>query len=228
MLTHTAVAQSSETPGQSVPQPGEPWDRSVPAFRHRALLGLSYGLVDVSTRVSEASVVERDDGVTFGFESGLEERFTRFFSLAARARFSTANGERAETVGYRRSRWDFGLEPRLWVRPPRSSRIEVYLGLGSGVSLGSQTPPPRRAYEERIDGSPGYFLSACLGGTYSWQNIALFTELGYTFHSTHFETTLEPRAPGVPRVVEDRDYVDHALLISFGVVAGFGEFEPSN
>jgi hypothetical protein len=196
----------------------------VPWFRHRALVGFTYGFIGVSTQVSEESVVERDSGVTFGLEFGLEERFTRFFSLAARARFSTANSERAEAVGYRRTRWDLGLEPRWWLRPPGAIRTEMYVGVGSGVTLSSQTPPPRRAYDEQIEGDPGYVISACLGTTYSWQNIALFAELGYTLHSTHFEATLEPRAPGVPRVVEDRDYVDHALLISFGVVAGFGEF----
>jgi len=229
LLTSVALAQSSEAAARSILPPSAPAGAAAPTFRHRALVGFAFGSFDVSTQLNGQSVAEnysdQGGGGTFGFESGLEERFTRLLSLAARARFFTADTYWAQAVGYQRTRWDLGLEPRLWVRLPRARRIEGYLGLGSGVALASEKPPPRRAYDERIEGHPGYYLSVCLGATHSWENFALFTEFGYAFHATHIEATLEPRAPGVPRTIEDRDYLDHSLLFSLGIVAGFGELD---
>jgi hypothetical protein len=162
-------------------------------------------------------------------ELGLEERFTRLFSLAGRMRYFSVNNDWAVSVGYERTLLDLGLEPRLWLKPKMSGaaawRFEFYTGIGSGVTLASEKPPPRRAYDERIDGSPGYYLSTCFGATLSGAHVAMFTELGYAFHSTHVVATLEPRAPGVARTVEERDYLNHLVLFSIGIVAGFGALE---
>jgi hypothetical protein len=209
-VTRIALAQSSEGPDRPVPPPSEPAKDRALAFRHRALLGIGGGYLFTSTQLNGESVAEQDGGSssTGVFEFGLEERFTRLFSVAARARRFTTGTEWSYAVGYKRFRWDLGLEPRLWIRPKKSPglrsgfiprRVEGYAGVGSGVTLASEEPPPRRAYDERIEGHPGYCLSACIGGTLSGEHVAMFTELGYAFHSTHFDATLEPRAPGVPR-----------------------------
>ncbi len=238
-VTCVALAQSSEDAARPVPPPSEPAKARALAFRHRALLGVGGGLHEQSTKLNGESVAEgsgniRGSGNTFGFEFGLEERFTRLFSVAARARPFIAITGWADTVGYQRTRWDFGLEPRLWVRPKQttavrgdfvSRRVELYAGVGSGLSLASESPPPRRAYNERIEGRPGYYLSACIGATLSGAHVAMFTEFGYAFHSTHVVATLEPRAPGVTRMVEERDYRDHSLTFSLGIVAGYGVLE---
>lgn len=238
-LTCGALAESPKVTAQPITWPREAAKGPVPTFRHRALLGVGGGYLFTSAKVNGDNVAEESEfggssGNALVFELGLEERFTRLFSVAGRARFSTANDDWADTVGYVRTRWDFGLEPRLWIRPkavddarhnfiPR--RVEGYVGVGSGVTLASESPPPRRAYDERIDGRPGYYVSACLGGTLGNHRAALFVELGYVFHSTHVVAALEPRAPGVSRTVEERDYVDHSLLFSIGVVTGFGDLE---
>jgi hypothetical protein len=222
-LAHGALAQSSKATAQPMTWPNEPAG-PAPTFRHRALLGVAVGAVG-SAREDSTSAPN------IGLDFGLEERFTRLFSLAARGRISSWNYGWEYKLGYTRTRWDLGLEPRLWIRPlvpqPGSHhfvgrRIEGYAGVGAGVTLPSLTP---RAYDERIDGSPGYYVSACLGGTLGNRRAALFVELGYAFHSTGAVATVEPRAPGLPRTVQERDYVDHSLLFSIGVVAGFGILE---
>jgi hypothetical protein len=226
-LARGALAQSSKVTAQPMTWPNEPAG-PAPTFRHRALLGVAVGNV--------GSAIEEDSSSApnIGLDFALEERFTRLFSLAARGRISSWNYGWEYKLGYMRTRWDFGLDPRLWIRPvvPRPGRsnffprrVEGYAGVGAGVTLPSLTPPPRRAYDERIDGSPGYYISACLGGTLGNRRAALFMELGYAFHSTNAVATIEPRAPGVPRTVEERNYADHSLLFSIGIVAGFGVLE---
>jgi hypothetical protein len=222
MLTSVVLAQSPE----SVVSPGVPpatsADAPGPTFRHRALIGLTAGPLATATTVNGKRVAGWDTGSTGILEFGLEERFTRRFSVAVRARRSGTSTEWAGAVGYQRNRWDLGLEPRLWVRPPHALRIETYLGVGSGVTLTSEKAPARRAYEERIEGIPGYFFSTCIGATHGWETSALFLEVGYAFHSTRVEATFEPRAPWVERTVEDRHYADHAGLVTLGLVLGFG------
>jgi hypothetical protein len=237
MLTPVALAESSEKADRPHPPPSAPGLAFSPTFRHRALLGFAFGFVGGSTKLNGESVAEdvyQDALLNGGLDFGLEERFTRLFSLAARARVFSWHYGSSDTLGYQRSRWDFGLEPRLWIRPKSGTavgsnfiarRVEGYAGLGSGVTLASETPPPRRAYDERTEGSPGYYLSACVGTTLSGEFAALFIEFGYAFHSTHIDATLEPRAPGVPRTVEERDFVDHAFMFSIGLAAGFGVLE---
>ncbi|HEX6763974.1 MAG TPA: hypothetical protein VF103_00820 [Polyangiaceae bacterium] len=223
MVTRGARAQSSDAAARPSPPPSGSDNAPAPTFRHRAILGFAGVAFQESVKVNGESVaVHENGGGGPGFNLGLEERFTRLFSLSARARFLAANTSWGNTVGYLHTRWDLGLEPRLWFREKHVGRFEGYFGIGSGVTLASETPPLRRAYDERIESTPGYYFTAGLGGTYGWDNFALFLEAGYAFHATHFEATLEPRAPGVPLTVEDRDYFDHGMLLSFGIVAGFG------
>lgn len=232
-VTRVALAQSSERADDPVPRPSEPAKDRALAFRHRALLGVGAGWLGASTNLNGESLAgESGEGGTLGLELGVEERFTGLLSVAARARLFDATPRWARDVGYGRSRWDFGLEPRLWIGPKKTStrdlisrRVEGYAGVGSGVTLVSEEPPLRRAYAESIEGRPGYYLSACIGATLSGEHVAMFTEFGYAFHSTHVVATLEPHVPGVPRTVDERDYLDHTLTFSIGVVAGFGVLE---
>ena len=125
-------------------------------------------------------------------------------------------------MGYDRWRLDFGLEPRIWLRAtPRDPTPEVYFGLGGGLSQPFVRPPPRRAYEEEVDGPLGYYFSASVGSTLSWRHFGLFVEFCYSLHAMHLDSTLEPRVSGMSRTVDELDYIDHTLLGSFGVLAGF-------
>jgi hypothetical protein len=130
-------------------------------------------------------------------------------------------------VGYTRTRWDLGLEPRLWVTPPHAAqRLEAYFGAGFGVTLPSDDPPLHRAYTETIDSHPGYYLMPRVGGSFQFAKyVCLYLELGYAFHVTELDATLEPKIPNMPRTVEERSYVDHLLIGSFGFTSGFGEIQ---
>jgi len=213
-LPSSALAQASQGADPPIPPSSERAKGPRESFRHRALLGLTFGSVSSALNDSPAAM-------NGGLDFGLEERFTRLFSLAARGRITTWNYGWADKVGYQRSRWDLGVEPRLWTRPSLryvgegrgffERRVEGYAGVGSGVTVPYAF---RRAYHERIDGSPGYYLSACIGGTLGNDRAALFTEISYLFHAT-----LEPRTD------EEREFADHSLLFSIGLVAGFGVLE---
>ncbi|HEX6277869.1 MAG TPA: hypothetical protein VFZ53_32725 [Polyangiaceae bacterium] len=195
--------------------------------RHRAMVGLAYGFSRASAELNGRVGVEEDAPGDEAENNGglvfvLEERFTKLFSLALRGGFTTWDSSWSEAVGYKRRRLDFGLEPRIWLRAePTDPTPELYLGLGGGLSQPFVSAPERRTYDEHVEGPFGYYFAGSLGTTLSWRTWGLFCELSYALHRTHLDATLEPKVPGASRTLDELDYVDHAVLLSAGVLAGF-------
>jgi hypothetical protein len=164
------------------------------------------------------SILNPSVGLSFGFD----ERFADIFSLGARATFQTWDSQWSRDMTYSRTRWDLNLEPRFWLPSTVKRNIQVFFGASGGYTTASVSPPPRRAYDERIENDGGLNFALTGGGFYWGETWGWFAEAAYAFHFTNVSATLSPRVPDLTETTERRRYFDHGLFFTFGGALGFG------
>lgn len=81
--------------------------------------------------------------------------------------------------------------------------------------------PPRRAFDERVDGHWGWYAGGAIGATLIGNHRGMQLELGYQRPATSARSTIEPHDTSLPTLVTDHRYRDHQILISFAGVFAF-------
>jgi len=203
---------------------------SEPAYHpasSRVSLGLSFGELVTSGPTPPAD----GGGIPFslfdspGINAGYELRIRDWLAIAATFRVSSRIAGPAREAGTLHRNLDMGLAPHLRYGMPRELwgpffSSEIYFAFPVGVSLPHVEGPPRRAFEERLDGRTGWFAGATIGHAVIKTHFGGYVEIGYRMHRTRTESTITFQ-DGSPSLVGDRSEVDHQIVFALGALAAF-------